>query len=104
MNQKEESLKAPAAEEKHKEKETETLSETNEKDGKKKWFRFNKKLSNDRIRMVPIWVRLLIILGLFLISLIAGLIVGYALIGEGKSIQILNWETWQSLFNFMNGK
>ncbi|WP_158736962.1 DNA-directed RNA polymerase subunit beta [Alteribacillus sp. YIM 98480] len=103
MTQKEESPKAPAAEEKHKEKETDALSETNEKDRKKR-FRFNKKRSKDRIRMVPIWARLLIILGLFFISLMAGLIVGYALIGEGKSIQILNWETWQSLFDFMNGK
>lgn len=103
MTQKQESPKAPAAEEKLKEKETATSSETNEKDGKK-WFRFNKERTEARIRLVPIWAKLLIALGLFFISLIAGLIVGYTLIGEGNSIQILNWETWQSLLDFMNGK
>ncbi|MFB4163289.1 DNA-directed RNA polymerase subunit beta [Alteribacillus sp. JSM 102045] len=103
MTHKEEAPKAHAAQEKHNEKKTKTSSSNNEKE-KKKRFRFNKLRTRSRVRLVPIWARLLIVMGLFLISLIAGLLVGYALIGEGNSIQVLNWETWQSLIKFMNGE
>lgn len=56
-----------------------------------------------RVRLVPIWARLLITLVLFVFSLVAGLLVGYALVGEGDSLHILTLDIWQGLYEFING-
>ncbi|MFZ4451801.1 DNA-directed RNA polymerase subunit beta [Salibacterium aidingense] len=58
----------------------------------------------ERLRLVPIWARLLIVLAVLAVSLLGGLITGYALVGEGDSFQILKWETWEQFFEFIHGK
>lgn len=47
-----------------------------------------------KVRLIPIWLRVLIIIALTVISLIAGVMTGYAVIGDGKPQDALKKETW----------
>ncbi|MFC5711485.1 DNA-directed RNA polymerase subunit beta [Thalassorhabdus alkalitolerans] len=67
------------------------------KDNDVKWWRIG-----PRIRLIPIWLRLVIVFVLLFISLIIGLVFGYSLLGGGEPTQILRWETWQRLIDFVN--
>ncbi len=47
-----------------------------------------------RIRLIPIWLRLILIAVLTVMALIAGSIVGYSLIGDGKAGEVFQPKTW----------
>lgn len=55
-----------------------------------------------RIRLIPIWVRLLLVVVLFAASIIIGVIVGYGVIGDGKPSDALKKETWQHIIDLIN--
>ena len=57
-----------------------------------------------RLRLIPIWLRIIIVILLFLTAVIVGLIVGYSVIGDGAASDVLKWETWQHLLDIINGK
>ena len=57
-----------------------------------------------QIRLIPIWLRVLIILALLFIAVVAGLIVGYSILGDGDSSEVLEWSTWQHLIDIIKGK
>ena len=57
-----------------------------------------------RLRLIPIWLRILIVILLFLVAVIVGLVVGYSVIGDGAASDVLKWETWQHLLDIINGK
>ena len=57
-----------------------------------------------QIRLIPIWLRVLIILALLFIAVVAGLIVGYSVLGDGDSSGVLEWSTWQHLIDIIKGK
>ena len=57
-----------------------------------------------QIRLVPIWLRVLIILVLLLIAIVTGLTVGYSILGDGESSDVLKWSTWQHLIDIITGK
>ncbi|BAK17784.1 hypothetical protein SSIL_3361 [Solibacillus silvestris StLB046] len=57
-----------------------------------------------RLRLIPIWLRIIIVILLFLVAVIVGLVVGYSGIGDGAASDILKWETWQHLLDIINGK
>lgn len=63
-----------------------------------------KKTSWVQIRMFPIWLRILIILLLFIGAATAGLMVGYGILGEGTPKDALKWETYQHIFDIKDGK
>ncbi|WP_017756563.1 DNA-directed RNA polymerase subunit beta [Calidifontibacillus oryziterrae] len=54
-----------------------------------------------KLRLIPIWARLLIIAFLLLISVTAGLMFGYGVIGDGKAIDILKTSTWSHLIDLV---
>lgn len=57
-----------------------------------------------QIRLVPIWLRVLIILVLLFIAVVTGLTVGYSILGDGESSEVLQWSTWQHLIDIIKGK
>ncbi len=57
-----------------------------------------------RTRLIPIWLRLVIILVLLIVAIIIGLIVGYSVIGDGKALDALKWGTYEQIFDIMRGK
>ena len=57
-----------------------------------------------QIRMFPIWLRILIVLILLTVAAAAGLMVGYGVIGEGKPMDALKWETYQHILDIKDGK
>ncbi|GAK05064.1 hypothetical protein JCM19037_3531 [Geomicrobium sp. JCM 19037] len=56
-----------------------------------------------RIRAFPIWLRLLIVALLFIVALVLGLLFGYNIIGGSEGFDILQWETWTDLYDYING-
>ena len=56
-----------------------------------------------RIRLVPIWLRIILILLLFIIVIAIGLVFGYSVIGEGESSDALKWSTWKHILDIING-
>ncbi|WP_153730387.1 DNA-directed RNA polymerase subunit beta [Sporosarcina obsidiansis] len=57
-----------------------------------------------RVRMIPIWLRLLILLALLVIAAILGAVIGFSVIGDGSAGDVFHKETWQHIFDIMNGK
>ena len=57
-----------------------------------------------RLRLIPIWLRLLLIAILFVVAAVIGLIVGYSGIGSGEAGDALKWDTWQHLLDIIEGK
>ena len=57
-----------------------------------------------RLRLIPIWLRIIIVLLLFIVAVILGLVVGYGVIGDGAASDVLKWETWQHLLDIINGE
>ena len=56
-----------------------------------------------KIRLLPIWLRIILILLLLVIVAAIGLIFGYSIIGEGESVDALKWSTWKHILDIMNG-
>lgn len=57
-----------------------------------------------QIRLIPIWLRIVLIIILIVVAAILGAMVGYSVIGEGKALDVLKSDTWQHIFDIMNGK
>ncbi|MCC3356186.1 DNA-directed RNA polymerase subunit beta [Bacillus sp. REN16] len=55
-----------------------------------------------RIRLIPIWIRLLLVVVLFAASVIIGVVVGYGVIGNGDPGDALKKETWQHIVDLVN--
>lgn len=61
-------------------------------------------LKKIKVRLIPIWLRVLIVIFLTVISLIAGIITGYAVLGDGKPQDALKKETWTHIVDLVNKK
>jgi hypothetical protein len=57
-----------------------------------------------RIRLIPIWLRLLIILFLVIASALVGIVVGFGVIGNGNPLDAFHKETWQHIIDIINKK
>ncbi|WP_081464490.1 DNA-directed RNA polymerase subunit beta [Sporosarcina newyorkensis] len=57
-----------------------------------------------RVRMFPIWLRILILLVSIAIAAILGAIIGFSVVGDGSSGDVFQKETWKHIFDIMNGK
>lgn len=57
-----------------------------------------------QLRLIPIWLRIILVLLLFLVAAVVGLNVGYSIIGDGASSGALKWDTWQHILDIMSGK
>ncbi|MGD6776267.1 DNA-directed RNA polymerase subunit beta [Sutcliffiella horikoshii] len=55
-----------------------------------------------RIRLIPIWLRIIILLIAMAIAVVAGAMVGYGVLGGGNPLDVLERETWQHIFDLVN--
>ncbi|WP_244895351.1 DNA-directed RNA polymerase subunit beta [Evansella clarkii] len=74
----------------------ERRKEKEQQEGKK-----GKKKRKGRIRLIPVWLRLVIVLFLFAASLVIGAMVGYGIIGEGNPMDIFEQETWLHIYDII---
>lgn len=57
-----------------------------------------------QIRLLPIWLRIILVLLLVIGAAIAGAMVGYGVVGDGQPTDVLKKETWTHIFDIMSGK
>lgn len=57
-----------------------------------------------QIRLIPIWLRLVLIALLLVVMSIIGLQVGYSYIGDGNAKDVLKKETWTHILDIIDGK
>nr|WP_081416056.1 DNA-directed RNA polymerase subunit beta [Peribacillus kribbensis] len=55
-----------------------------------------------RVRLIPIWLRIIIVAALILISVSAGAIVGYSILGNGKPFDVFKSSTWTHISDLVN--
>ncbi|WP_261130984.1 DNA-directed RNA polymerase subunit beta [Bacillus sp. Marseille-Q3570] len=54
-----------------------------------------------RVRLVPIWLRLIIVILLFALCLAGGLAVGYGVVGDGEMMDVFKKDTWQHIIDIV---
>lgn len=59
-------------------------------------------LKKVKVRLIPIWLKVLIVIFLTAVCLIAGVVTGYAVIGDGKPQDALKKETWTHIIDIVN--
>lgn len=57
-----------------------------------------------RLRLIPIWLRIVLVVILLIVTAIVGVMAGYSVIGDGALADALKASTWQHIFDIMNGK
>lgn len=57
-----------------------------------------------RRRHFPIWLRLIVIAALMVVCLVAGAIIGYSVVGDGKAGDVFKKETWTHISDLINQK
>ncbi|MER2126647.1 DNA-directed RNA polymerase subunit beta [Solibacillus sp.] len=57
-----------------------------------------------QLRLIPIWLRVILVVALFIAAGAIGITVGYSVLGGGDSADALKWSTWQHLLDIMSGK
>ena len=54
-----------------------------------------------RVRMLPIWLRILLFVLLLAGSLVLGAMVGYGVIGDGNPSDVFKAQTWQHIIDIV---
>ncbi|WP_297989626.1 DNA-directed RNA polymerase subunit beta [Anoxybacillus sp.] len=54
-----------------------------------------------RRRLIPIWLRLLLVLCFITMSALAGAMVGYGVLGDGNPFEALKPTTWQHIIDLI---
>ncbi|WP_243291941.1 DNA-directed RNA polymerase subunit beta [Bacillus sp. FJAT-47783] len=54
-----------------------------------------------RIRLIPIWLRLILVVFAMAISVVIGAMVGYGVLGDGKPLDALKPSTWQHIVDLV---
>lgn len=57
-----------------------------------------------QIRLLPIWLRIVLVLVLLIGAAIFGMMIGYGFIGDGEARDVFKKETWVHILDIMNGK
>lgn len=55
-------------------------------------------------RLIPIWLRVVLVLLLLIIAGASGLMIGFGVIGSGEPFDALKMVPWQHILDIMNGK
>lgn len=55
-----------------------------------------------RVRLVPIWLRLVIVIVLIGLAALAGAMIGYSVIGGGNAWEVLHKSTWTHILDMVN--
>ena len=61
----------------------------------------SKQTEKMRVRIFPVWLRIIIVLILAVAALVAGLMIGYGIIGDGAPADALKVETWQHIIDIV---
>lgn len=69
---------------------------------KKKQKQEKRTVKKPRQRIFPIWLRIIVVLLLCVIALIAGLMIGFGVIGDGIPQDALKKETWQHIIDIVS--
>ncbi|MFD1020119.1 DNA-directed RNA polymerase subunit beta [Thalassobacillus hwangdonensis] len=82
-------------------KETSTGTKKELRQAKKAEKKQRKKQKIKARRVIPIWLRVILVLLFCAAALLGGLMVGYGIIGDGKPMDALEWETWQHIIDIV---
>ena len=63
-----------------------------------------KKVRWVQIRMIPIWLRIILVILLLAGVAVIGLRIGYAYVGDGNPSDVLKKETWLHIVDIIKGK
>ncbi len=63
-----------------------------------------KKERRPRLRLIPVWLRIILAIVLIGGSLLLGLIVGYGVIGDGDPADALKPQTWYHIIDIIQGR
>ncbi|MBT2678681.1 DNA-directed RNA polymerase subunit beta [Bacillus sp. ISL-35] len=55
-----------------------------------------------RVRLIPIWLRIIIVIILFAASILLGAMFGYAIMGNGKVKDVFEKSTWTHIVDLVN--
>ena len=55
-----------------------------------------------RIRLIPIWLRVIMIIGLIFVSMTLGAAIGYGVLGDGKVSDVFKPSTWTHLIDLVH--
>lgn len=58
-------------------------------------------LKPKRVRIFPVWLRIIVVAILTVAALFAGLMIGYGVIGDGAPLDALKVETWRHLIDIV---
>lgn len=68
-----------------------------EESGKKK----KKREKKGRLRIFPVWLKIIFSLVLFVVAFGGGLMFGYGIVGDGEPRDALEKETWYGIYDFI---
>ena len=57
-----------------------------------------------QIRLIPIWLRIILVLVLLVGAAILGALIGYGTLGDGNPTDIFKKETWTHILDIISGK
>jgi len=78
--------------------------EAQQKNAKKKVEATPNQTIRVRTRMIPIWLRLVLLVVFMVLSLFAGASVGYGLLGGGEVAEVFKESTWTHILDLVNKK
>ncbi|MBO1000419.1 DNA-directed RNA polymerase subunit beta [Bacillus sp. SD075] len=55
-----------------------------------------------KVRLLPIWLRLLIVIGLIFFAVLSGALLGYSVIGGGNVMDVFQKSTWSHIIDIVN--
>ena len=55
-----------------------------------------------RVRLIPIWLRIMIVILLFAASIVLGAMFGYAVMGGGEAKDVFEKSTWTHIMDLVN--
>lgn len=54
-----------------------------------------------RVRLIPIWLRIILVIVLLALSIMAGAAFGYGVLGDGKPTEIFQKSTWTHILDLV---
>ncbi|PYZ96296.1 hydroxymyristoyl-ACP dehydratase [Alteribacter lacisalsi] len=59
------------------------------------------KSKRGRVRLIPIWFRLILVVFLVGLSILLGAMVGYGIVGDGHPMDVFQRDTWNQIYELI---
>lgn len=59
------------------------------------------KIKRPRMRVIPIWIRIILVAAFFCVAVVAGAMFGYGILGDGAPMDVLKKDTWEHIFDLV---